>query len=133
MMNEEPESRREFDLAGRLIDFTIRVLNVVEALPNNRVGKHVAGQLVRCGSSSAPNYSEACAAESRRDFIHKMKVCLKELRETHTWLTIVRRKPLIEPVTKLDGVLSECNELVAIFVASLETAKRNAKDQREEL
>jgi four helix bundle protein len=82
MLNEEGVARRDFDLADRLIDFTIRAFNVVEALPETRVGRHVSSQLVRSGSSPAPNYGKACAAESRRDFIHKMKVCFKELRET---------------------------------------------------
>lgn len=129
MLNPGDGGRREFDLEERLIDFTIRVLNVVEALPETRVGRHVAGQLVRSGSSPAPNYGEACAAESRRDFIHKMKISLKELRETKTWLKIAKRKPLIEPSTKLDGVLDECSQLIAIFVASLETAKKNQADE----
>jgi four helix bundle protein len=131
MSIEEGRTRREFDLSSRLIDFTIRILNVVEALPDTRTGKHIAGQLVRSGSSPAPNYSEACSAESRRDFIHKLKVCLKELRETLTWLTIIQRKPLIEPTGKLDGVLLECNELISIFVASVETAQRNAQATSE--
>jgi four helix bundle protein len=127
MLKDEGRARREFDLSHRLIDFTIRILNVVEALPDSRPGKHIASQLVRSGTSPAPNYSEACSAESRRDFIHKMKICLKELRETQTWLQIVQRKPLIEPAEKLEGVLCECNELIAIFVASVETAKRNTQ------
>ena len=128
-MNERECANREFDLWDRLIEFTIRVLNVVESLPETRVGKHIAGQLVRSGTSPSPNYSEACAAESRRDFLHKMKVCLKELRETFTWLTIIQRKPVIEPATKLDPILNECNELIAIFVSSIETAKANLKQE----
>ena len=128
-MNEREGANREFDLWDRLIEFTIRVLNVVESLPETRVGKHIAGQLVRSGTSPSPNYSEACAAESRRDFLHKMKVCLKELRETFTWLTIIQRKPVIEPATKLDPILNECNELIAIFVSSIETAKANLKQE----
>ena len=129
-MNEGDDSNREFDLWDRLLEFTIRVLDVVESLPDTRVGKHIAGQLVRCGTSPSPNYSEACAAESRRDFIHKMKVCLKELRETFTWLTIIQRKPVIEPSSKLDPILSECNELIAIFVSSIETAKANLQEEK---
>ena len=76
-MNEE--QRRNFDLQERLIDFAVRVLNVVESLPKSRVGNHVASQLVRSGTSAAPNYGEAQSAESRKDFIHKLKVALKEL------------------------------------------------------
>lgn len=131
MMNEPGDAGREFDLWDRLMEFTIRVLNVVESLPETRIGKHIAGQLVRCGTSPAPNYSEACAAESRRDFIHKMKICLKELRETLTRLTIIQRKPVIEPAAKLDPILSECNELIAIFVSSIDTAKANLAEENK--
>ena len=87
--------RKAFDLEERLIAFTVRVISVVESLPATRAGNQVAGQLVRCGSSPAPNYAEAQAAESRSDFIHKMKVCLKGLRETRVWLLIAQRKPLV--------------------------------------
>ncbi len=83
-MNEKDQ--RNYDLQERLIEFAVRVLNVVESLPNSRVGNHVAGQLIRSGTSPAPNYGEAQSAESRKDFIHKMKVALKELRETLVWL-----------------------------------------------
>ena len=116
-----------FDLEERLITFMVRVFCVVEALPNTRVGNHVAGQLVRSGSAPAPNYAEARAAESRSDFIHKMKLCLKELRESRVWLLGAQRKPLIEPPTKLDGIVAECNELIAIFVTSVATATKNRK------
>ncbi len=121
--------KRVFDLEQRLIQFAVRILSVVEALPKARVGNHVAGQLVRCGTSPAPNYAEAQAAESRSDFIHIMKVCLKELRETRTWLLIIQQKPLIKPAAKLGPLLSECNELISIFVASIATAQRN-KDKK---
>jgi len=83
--------------------------------------------LVRSGTSPAPNYGEARSAESRRDFFHKMKVALKELRETSIWLEIIRRKELSElsVSTELSGILAECNELIAIFVASTKTADKN--------
>jgi four helix bundle protein len=119
------EARRQYDIEDRLIAFAVRVVGVVESLPSTRAGNHVAGQLIRCGTSPAPNYAEAQAAESRNDFIHKMKICLKELRETHIWLLIVRRKPLIEPAEKLDPLLAECDELIAIFVTSINTAQNN--------
>jgi four helix bundle protein len=119
------QRRQTFDLEERLIAFTVRVIGVVEALSNTRAGNHVAGQLVRCGSSPAPNYAEAQSAESRSDFVHKMKICLKELRETRVWLLLVRRKPLVEPPEKLDSLIAECNELIAIFASSITTAQRN--------
>lgn len=80
------------DLEERLIDFAVRIINVVDALPNTKVGNHIAGQLLRSGTSPAPNYGEAQSAESRKDFVHKMKVALKELRETLIWLRIIQRK-----------------------------------------
>ena len=71
-----------FDLEDRLIDFAVRIIRTAEALPKTKVGKHISGQLIRSGTSPAPNYGEAQSAESRSDFIHKMKISLKELRET---------------------------------------------------
>ena len=112
------------DLEDRLVEFAVRIIAVVEALPDTKAGRHVAGQLVRSGTSPAPNYGEAQAAESRNDFIHKMKVCLKELRETLIWLKIIKRKPLAVP-DRLDALLTECDELIAIFVKSISTAQKN--------
>ena len=126
-MNEKEQ--RNHDLQERLVEFAIRVLNVVESLPNSRVGNHVAGQLLRSGTSPAPNYDEAQSAESRKDFIHKMKVALKELRETFVWLLIIQRKPLIEPLDMLSSLIVENNELISIFVASITTAQKNLEKQ----
>ena len=89
MDDEQPQ-----DLENRLIDFAVQIINVIEALPNTKAGNHIAGQLVRSGTSPAPNYGEAQSAESRKDFIHKMKIALKELRESLIWLRIIERKPL---------------------------------------
>ena len=119
------ESKRDFDLQERLIDFAVRIMGVVEALPGNRIGNHIAGQLARSGTSPAPNYGEAQSAESRKDFIHKMKVSLKELRETHVWLLMIQRKPSIEPAEKLAPIIAECDEIIAIFVSSISTAEDN--------
>lgn len=109
------------ELEDRLINFAVMVIGVVEVLPNSKAGNHIAGQLVRSGTSPAPNYGEARSAESRKDFIHKMKISLKELRESVIWLNIVLRKNLVDErlVTK---VIAECGELIAIFVASTRTA-----------
>ena len=76
------KENKKYDLEGRLVDFAIRIIKVTESLQKTKTGNHIAGQLVRCGTSPASNYGEAQSAESRSDFIHKMKVCLKELRET---------------------------------------------------
>ncbi|RLB14252.1 MAG: four helix bundle protein, partial [Deltaproteobacteria bacterium] len=74
------KENKQFDLEDRLIDFAVRVIRTAESLPKTKVGRHIAGQLVRCGTSPAANYGEAQSAESRSDFIHKIKICLKELR-----------------------------------------------------
>jgi four helix bundle protein len=116
---------KTYDLEERLIDFAVRVITVVEALPDTKAGRHIAGQLVRSGTSPAPNYGEAQSAESMDDFVHKLKIALKELRETNIWLRIVKKKPLCSP-KKLESLIQECNELIAIFVKSIQTAKRNA-------
>ena|SRR5713101_7914955 len=123
--NQNGKRSRVYDLEERLIQFAVRILGVVEALPSTKVGNHVGNQLVRSGTSSAPNYAEAQSAESRNDFIHKMKVSLKELRESRVWLLIIQKKPLIRPARKLDPLLIETNELISIFVASIATAQRN--------
>ena len=109
------------ELEDRLIDFAAAIIGVTEALPNNNPGSHVAGQLIRSGTSSAANYGEARSAESRKDFIHKMKISLKELRETMIWLKIISRKLMIAGEV-VDAVISECDELIAIFVSSTSTA-----------
>ncbi len=112
---------RPRDLEDRLIDFAVLVISVVESLPNTKAGNPIAGQLVRSGTSPAPNYGEARSAESWKDFIHKMKISLKELRETLVWLKIVARKPLGD-CRDVPVAVAECNELIAIFVSSTKTA-----------
>jgi len=122
-MNEE--GQRDYDLQDRLIGFAVRGISLVEDLPDSRAGNHTAGQLARSGMSPAPNYGEARGAESRRDFIHRMKVALKELRETDVWLAIVQRRPLIDPPEQVTPTIRECNELISIFVKSIKTAEKN--------
>ena len=121
------KENRIFDLEERLIDFAVQIIRTAESLPQTKVGNHVAGQLIRCGTSPAPNYGEAQSAESRADFIHKMKVSLKELRETRVWLLIIVRAKLIKPASKLEPLIEENNELISIFVTSIKTAKKKKK------
>ena len=109
------------ELEDRLIDFAVMVIGVVEALPNSRAANHIAAQLVRSGTSPVPNYGEARSAESRKDFIHKMKISLKELRETVIWLKIISRKRLADDAVT-SSAIKECGELIAIFVSSTRTA-----------
>ncbi|MFV0377489.1 MAG: four helix bundle protein [Mangrovibacterium sp.] len=115
---------RKFDLEDRLIDFALRIDEIVEALPPTKLGNHIGNQLIRCGTSPALNYGEAQSAESTSDFIHKLKIILKELRETRICLKIISRKPLVKP-ERLDGIIQENNELIAIFLKSIDTAKKN--------
>ena len=114
-----------FDLEDRLIDFAVRIIRTSESLPKSKVGKHIAGQLIRSGTSPAPNYGEAQSAESRSDFIHKMKISLKELRETRIWLLMIIRADLIKPASKLKTLIDENDQLISIFVKSVSTAKQN--------
>ncbi len=104
------------DLATRLIDFAARIGNVVDSLPETRLGKHIAGQLVRCGTAGAPNYAEARGAESKRDFIHKLGICVKELRESHCWLELIVRANLM-PEQRLAPLVDESDQLIAIIVS----------------
>jgi four helix bundle protein len=117
----------KFDLETRLIDYSVLILNLVEQLPENKGANHLAGQLIRSGTAPALLYGEAQSAESRKDFIHKMKVCLKELRETAVCLKIMDKKAYLTGNDLLAKALTEGNELIAIFVKSVETAQKNLK------
>ncbi len=128
MSKGENKTDRRYDLEERLMMFADRILNVVDSLPRTRTGNHIGNQLVRCGSSPVANYGEAQSAESRSDFIHKLKLSLKELRETRIWLRLLQRRLLIKPAAKLAPLLKEGDELIAIFAASARTAeKKNAR------
>ncbi len=119
----------KFDLEERLIDFAVRCITVAEALPQTFAAKHIGGQVTRSGTSPALNYGEAQAAESRADFSHKMKVCLKELRETLIALKIIRRSNWL-PESRLEPLMIENNELISIFVKSIATAKKNMEEAK---
>lgn len=114
----------KLDLRERFIDFSVQVISISEELPKTFVGQHLANQIVRSGSSPAFQYAEACDAESRKDFIHKLKIGVKELRETLVCLEIIRRKSFINE-ENLKSTCDECNELISIMVSSIKTAKRN--------
>lgn len=115
---------KKYDLEDRLIDFAINCSDNVEKLPPTKLANHIGGQLIRSSSSCALNYGEAQSAESQNDFIHKLKVVLKELRESRVCLKIILRKPLLVAI-EIQPVLNECNELIAIFLKSIDTAIRN--------
>ena len=116
---------RKFDLEDRLVDYVCRMIDVVEALPTTRTGNYIAGQLIRSCHSPAFNYGEVQAAESKNDFIHKMKVVLKELKECRVALKIIIKKQLIKPTSNLDSIFQETQELIAIIAKGIETANKN--------
>ncbi len=121
--------RDTYDIENRLIDFAVRIIHVAESLPKSKVGNHISGQVIGCGTPPASNYGEAQGAESRSDFIHKIKICLKELRETNVWFKMIGRSKLIEPLSKLDPLIDENNQLISIFVKSIKTAQE--KEQKK--
>jgi len=116
-----------YDLEERLLNYSVRSIKIAEPLPNTRAGNHIAGQLIRSGTLPYPNHGEAQAAESRRDFIHKLRVSLKELRETQRWLKLVQSVPLIRDPDLLCDMLRETEELMKIFIASVKTAGKKQK------
>jgi len=124
MAREKGKEQKKYDLEKRLVNFAVRVINLAEKFPKSYVGIHIASQLVRSGTSPAANYGEAQSSESRSDFIHKMKLVLKELRESRLWLLIVERKALIKLADELASLLAENNELISIFVASIATVQK---------
>ncbi len=115
------------ELSARLWSFAARIGKVVDALPNTRLGRHVSGQLVRCGTAAPPNYDEARVGESRADFAHKTNVALKELVETRGWLRFVVHAQLLS-ARRIDDLLEECDQLCRILGKSVSTAKAKPKE-----
>jgi four helix bundle protein len=113
------------NLENRLIEFAVNIIKLVEALPESYAGKAIANQLVRSGTSPALNYGEAQSAESRKDFLHKVKIVLKELRETLVTLKIIKLSGIYKGKTNIDEMIKENDELIAIFVTSVNTALKN--------
>lgn len=116
------------ELSDRLMMLSVRIGRLVDALPDTRLARHLAGQLVRCGTASGPNYEEARAAESRKDFIHKLKISLKELRETRYWIRLISKANLL-PEHRLAELIDESDQLIRILSKSLETARSRQPDQ----
>jgi len=111
-------------MTDRLLDFAVRCGIVVDALPDTRLGRHIASQLVRSGTSPAPNYDEGCAAESPADFAHKLNVALKEMRESRLWLRMIIKAGLLNEI-RLADLVDEADQLCRILGASVVTVKRN--------
>ena len=115
----------KFDLEARLINFTVLIVEIAGSITNTKVGNHLSGQIIRSGTSVSLNYGEAQSGESRKDFVHKMKIVLKELRETFICLKIIQRTKLYKSEILIKKALKENDELISIFVRSVETAQRN--------
>jgi four helix bundle protein len=125
-LNAQLRNTARFDLEDRLLDFSARIIRLVDALPNTRAANHVAGQLLRCGTSPYGNHGEVEAAESRRDFVHKLRICLKELKETRRWLRLLQKASLV-PGKKMGAILGETEELIKIFFTSVRTAEKTSE------
>lgn len=117
---------RTDELEERLIDFAVRIVRLSASLPKSTAGKHIAGQIMRSGTSPAPNYGEARGAESHADFVHKLRIVLKELNETSIWLRIIDRSCIVRN-EMLAELARENRELCRIFTASLKTARHRSK------
>ncbi len=115
------------DIQERLIDFAVRIVRVHNALPPNATGRHVGDQLLRFGTAPAAHYAEARGAESIKDFVHKLRICLKELNETHVWLAIIQRSDLLPP-HQLTAIQDECTPMSRIINASIGTINRNRQE-----
>ena len=120
-VNQSTQARAD-DLEERLIDFAVRIIKLSANLPNTSAGKHISGQILRSGTSPAPNYGEARGAESHADFIHKIGIALKELNETCIWLRVIERSGLVKPELLIE-IIDENKQLCRIFTSSLKTAR----------
>ena len=116
----------KFNLEERLFDYAADVIRFTESMMKSDAGRHVSGQLMRSGTAPLAHQGEATSAESTKDFVHKMKVALKELRESMRWIMLTVHVPLIKVTAKAEKLLAETDELIRIFVASIRTAKSNA-------
>src|SRR5437588_9943491 len=115
------------DIAERLLDFAVRILRLVQALPKNSADRQVGGQILRCGTSAGANYEEARGAESRADFIHKLGVSWKEIRESWYWLKVIHRAEFVRP-DRVQNLIQESGELSAILATSLKTARNKGNE-----
>ena len=123
----EKMKKQTYDLEERLLSFSVRIIKLVEHLPSTRTGNHVAGQLLRSGTSPYPNHGEAQAAESPKDFIHTLRISLKELREAQRWVRLIEKVALLKNPKLLNELLLETEELIKIFVTSIKTAEKKKK------
>lgn len=113
-----------FDLEDRLLDFAARIIRVSESMKPTPAGRHVGDQLLRSGTSPFANHGEAEGAESLNDFVHKLRICYKELRESRRWMRLAQRADLLDQPERLTPLLDEADELIRICAASLRTAEK---------
>lgn len=123
------EGSSNYDLEERLLEFSVRTIRLCRNIENSPAGNHVSKQLPRSSTSPLANHGEAQGAESAKDFIHKLGISVKELRETLRWLKLVKRVPLVIKPELLDELIDETDQLIRIFVASIKTAKLKSTDK----
>ena len=117
------------DISNRLLEFAVRIIKLVDALPNTLVGRHIGGQVLGSGTSPGANYEEARGAESKADFVHKLGIVLKELSEARYWLKLLIKSKLI-PSKRIESVFSEADELCKIIGKSVITVKKKQRTSR---
>lgn len=117
-----------YDLEERLLNFAAEVIKLTRSIERSYAGQHIAQQLLRSGTSPLANHGEGESAKSRRDFIHRLRTCLQELREAQRWLKLIERVPLTEDRAQLAPLLKESDELIRIFVASIQTAEEHGSE-----
>jgi len=119
----------EKNLIERMVDFSGLVLMITKTLSEDYEGQHMCKQLVRSNTSASLNYGEAMGGESRKDFIHKMNIAIKELRESYMNMRIIKASALSSEEKLLNKAIDECDQLISIFVTSVNTAKRNDQER----
>jgi len=116
---------KKYDLEERLLHYSSSIITIVEQVPKSGTANHLSNQLLKSGTSPYSNHGEAQAAESSNDFIHKLRICLKELRETQRWLKLIKHIRIIKKYELIDLMIVETEELIKIFVTSIKTAEKN--------
>ncbi len=127
MSEEMDREKKRESLDERLLEFAAVCIRVAEQLPASYAGRHVCGQLIRSGTAPMAHHGEAQGGESTEDFIHKMSIALKELRESERWLRLIVRVPLLKETSKVALAIAESDELQRIFYASIQTARQKSK------
>jgi four helix bundle protein len=120
------------DLSDRLITFSARIIRLLDHLPNTKAAREIEGQLIRSGMGVGSNYNEARGADSRADFCHKFQIALKEMRETHYWLSVIAKAELVADARQLTPLIDEATQLRAIFGKSVATARGKARPSADQ-